>query len=99
MIVIHREYGECKLSGDGFSGHRMRYSLVVYRDAHGNKRADGRLDGASSVLRQAALTGKFVCIELKDGGTIMALISNVQSDGPTAHAKFIVSGPVPDIAK
>jgi hypothetical protein len=98
MTVIHREYGECKMSGDGFSSQRMRYSLAVYRDAHGNKRADGRLDGPSSVLRQAALTDKFVSIELKDGGIIMAHISNVQSNGPTAHAKFIVSGPVPGIA-
>jgi len=38
-----------------------------------------------------------VSIELKDGGTVAAHLSNVQPNGGTAHAKFVVSGPVPGI--
>jgi hypothetical protein len=97
MKVVHREYGECIVIGQDMVGQTMRYSLVVYRDAHGNKRADGMVDGPASVLT-AVLSGKFVSIALKDGGVITALISNVQPNGGTAHAKFTVSGPVPGIA-
>ena len=98
MTAIHREYGQCKITGHGMAGQVMRYSLEVYKDARGIICANGMLDGPASALMQAALTGKFVSIELKDGGTVAAHLSNVQPNGGTAHAKFVVSGPVPGIA-
>src|SRR5262249_5076876 len=98
MTVIHREYGQCKVTAHGMAGQPMRYRLEVYRDVRGIMCADGLLDGPASVLMRAALTGKSVSIELKDGGTVAAHLSNVQPNGGTAHAKFVVSGPVPGIA-
>jgi hypothetical protein len=98
MTVIHREYGQGTMTAHGMTGQPMRYRLEVYRDARGIICADGMLDGPASAVIQAALAGKLVTIELKDGGTIAAHLSNVQPNGGTAHAKFVVSGQAPGFA-
>jgi len=98
MTVIHREYGHCTMTAHGMAGQpTMRYSLEVYRDARGIISAGGMLDGPVWALMQAALTGKSVSIALKYGGTVTAQLSNVEPNGGTAHARFVVSGSVPGI--
>ena len=93
MTVIHRDYGQGTMTAHGMTGQPMRYRLEVYRDARGII-----CDGPASAVIQATLAGKLVTIELKDGGTIAAHLSNVQPNGGTAHAKFVVSGQVPGFA-
>lgn len=94
MTRIGALSGTGKLRTDEKDFGSVNYSLNVWLEPSGFKRADGRVAGKGAMLIDAAMNARgTLLLDLETGGHVQIILTKASLEG----GEFVVSGPVPGI--